>query len=117
MVDYPDLVTLGAFEINPLYGLIPKKQFSSESIPSKIRFNKNVTGYDKLFTFNSLGYRGKEFSVRKDRNTYRIVTFGGSTTMSIGSADLNTWSAKLGQMLQNFPHHKLKLECSNTLSY
>ena len=101
MANYVNLVTVGAFESDPLYGLIPKKQFDSESIPSKIRFSNNAAGIDKLFTFNGLGYRGKEFSVRKDRNTYRIITFGGSTTMSIGSSDLNTWSAKLGQMLQH----------------
>ena len=36
MVNYADLVTVGAFERDPLYGFIPKKQFSSESILSKI---------------------------------------------------------------------------------
>ena len=36
MANYVNLVTVGAFESDPLYGLIPKKQFSSESILSKI---------------------------------------------------------------------------------
>ena len=101
MANYADMVTVGAFERDQLYGLIQKKQFNSESIPSKIRFSNNVAGFDKLFTFNGLGYRGKEFSVSKDRNTYRIMTFGGSTTVLSNNSDLNTWSFKLGQMFQH----------------
>lgn len=36
---------------------------------------------------NSLGFRGREFTVSKPDNTYRIVTLGGSTTYSSGVDD------------------------------
>ncbi|MBI2891620.1 MAG: SGNH/GDSL hydrolase family protein [Nitrospirae bacterium] len=47
---------------------------------------------------NSLGFRGEEISIQKPAGTYRIVTFGGSTSHS------GNYPAKLGTLLKN---HKI----------
>lgn len=99
MVDYVDSVTVGAYKRDELYGLRPTPNFRSDQIPDKIRFNPNSSGYEKLFTFNSLGYRGKEFSIQKPVDVFRIVALGGSTTADVESSDNDTWSAILESKL------------------
>lgn len=101
MVDYPDVRSVGAFVPDPLYGLIPQKNFSFESLDWRLRDpNNGVKGFDKKVTFNSLGYRGKEFPIRKHPETLRMVIFGGSTTMDTGNDDRDTWPARLEAKLQ-----------------
>jgi hypothetical protein len=36
---------------------------------------------------NSLGFRGREFSIQKPKGTYRIIAIGESTTFSLGCSD------------------------------
>ena len=38
---------------------------------------------------NSLGFRGSDFEIIKDPNTYRIFMVGGSTTFGTGSTSDN----------------------------
>ncbi len=105
MVDYPDVLTLGFYEIHPRYGYVARKLFHSDrSISPKIRNNPQLaSSFGSLFTTNSWGYRGKEFSVKKNPDTYRIIALGGSTTMNMEVDDLDTWPAQLEQRLQNDP--------------
>lgn len=103
MIDYPDVVTVGLFQRDPLYGWIPARNFRSDrDIPEKIRRNDRVVGphFHRQITFNSLGYRGKEFSVRKDSGVYRIVVLGESTTLNLEVDDAQTWPERLGRRLE-----------------
>jgi hypothetical protein len=50
------------------------------------------------YTINSKGFRNKEFNTKKNTE-YRIISFGGSTTMGIESPDDRTYPAILEQIL------------------
>jgi len=55
----------------------------------------------ELYTLNSEGFRGSEFTKDKPDNTYRIITVGGSTTFGLGVTDEKTWPHILDEKLQN----------------
>lgn len=99
MVDYPDLLSVGYFELHPLYGMVPKKNFKSDDIEPKLR-QSGIGSFQARVTFNRWGYRGKDFSIEKEKGALRIVTFGGSTTMSLEVDDPDTWPAQLEAKLQ-----------------
>ncbi len=109
MVAYPDTHSLGIFKSDDIYGAVPAKGFSSDNLSADIRKHPNVQGFDKSFSFNSKGYRGREFLVQKEPHVFRIVAFGGSTTMSKMSDDDKTWCARLEKMLDEDSNFKFKL--------
>ncbi len=61
----------------------------------KLRSDKIVE-----YSINSKGFRGKEFNTKKDSD-YRIISFGGSTTMGMESPDHLTYPAQLEKMLKD----------------
>src|SRR3990167_6911934 len=53
-----------------------------------------------VIRINSLGFRGKEFSAVKDKNTYRIIILGGSTAFGKGASSNDvTIASYLGKIL------------------
>mgnify|MGYP002838449929 CR=1 FL=1 len=68
--------------------------------------NKKIMERSKLYSINSEGFRGQEFSKDKPDNTYRIITVGGSTTFSVGVSDENAWPRILEKKLQNLSENK-----------
>lgn len=111
MIDYPDVITVGLFQRDPLYGWIPTRNFRSDrDIPEKIRKNDRVIGphFHKQITFNSLGYRGGDFSVRKDPRVYRIVILGESTTLNLEVDDSESWPSRLERKLEHHAVFKLR---------
>ena len=46
--------------------------------------------HTSTININSLGFRGEEFNLIKNDNTYRIIIVGGSTTFGAGSTSDNT---------------------------
>ncbi len=50
---------------------------------------------------NSLGYRGPEFEIPKPKDTFRIVTMGGSTTYSTGTTADESYPAFLQSILRD----------------
>lgn len=52
-----------------------------------------------FYTVNSYGIRGKEFSMPKPSDTFRVVVFGGSTTIGVESPDDQTYPAVLEDLL------------------
>ncbi len=54
----------------------------------------------KEYTVNSYGIRGKEFSIPKPADVFRIVVFGGSSTFGAESADEETFPAVLEKTLR-----------------
>lgn len=81
---YPHL----AFYLKPGRDVEFTEKFPLLDKPSTIKFH-----------INSLGFRGREISVKKLPNTYRIFCLGGSTTFgNISSPD--TWPEKLEKMLK-----------------
>ena len=51
------------------------------------------------YSINSKGFRGKEFEDKK-KSSYRIISFGGSTTMGMESPDHLTYPAQLEKLLR-----------------
>ena len=105
MVDSVNLYSVGYFVSDPTYGYLPAKKFSSAMVPEEIRHSVygRANHMDTQFTTNSLGYRGKEFTAAKSPGTFRIVTFGGATTMGIEVDDTETWPAVLEVQLSQDP--------------
>lgn len=100
--DYPDVLSVGYFETHPRYGIVPKKNFSSESIPMKIRSEPTLkASFGSKYTTNSLGFRSPEVSVLKPQGTYRIVVIGESTSLNMELDDEDTWAALLQARLQS----------------
>ena len=65
-----------------------------------IYHHKLKDGRSIQYTINSKGFRGKEF--KNEKNTdYRIISFGGSTTMGMESPDDLTYPAQLEKMFEN----------------
>lgn len=77
---------------------IPNAYFNYTFRPNtKIGYNIKKPQYINI---NSLGFRGKEFSVSKKDN-YRIFCLGGSSTIGYAeSDDEHTWPAQLEKLLQ-----------------
>ena len=57
------------------------------------RYKNQYTSYE----INSLGFRNKEFSLKKDK--IRIIAFGGSTTIGLESPDNKTYPYQLEELL------------------
>lgn len=52
-------------------------------------------------TSNNQGYRGKDFSIQKDSNEYRILVLGDSYTWGWGVEDNKTYPFQLNNLLKN----------------
>jgi lysophospholipase L1-like esterase len=100
MVDYPDVLSVGYFKRDSVYGMVPKESFSSKNIDQRLKQSSNVGNFDKAVTFNRWGYRGKDFAIEKPKGTLRIVAFGESTTLGLENDDPDTWPAQLEMMLE-----------------
>ena len=59
------------------------------------RYKNQFTSYE----VNSLGFRNKEFNLKKDKNKIRIITLGGSTTIGLESPDNKTYPYQLEELL------------------
>ena len=100
IADYPDAIAVGYFEPHPRYGTVPKKSFSSKSVPAKIRRDPALKiFFGSTYTTNSLGFRGPEVSIPKPPGTYRIVVIGESTSLNMEMDDGETWPAQLEKRL------------------
>jgi len=76
------------------------------SIESQLEefFEKTVLNIptDKMNTeFNSQGFRGPEFEIKKPNDIYRIIAVGGSTTFGSGVEENFTWPAILQKSLND----------------
>lgn len=101
MVETPNIFTVGVYVVDPVYGKVPQKNFKFEDLDPRLRNPANgVQGFDKKVSFNSLGYRGKEFSAAKPPQTYRIVVLGDAATLGLECDDPDTWPARLEERLQ-----------------
>lgn len=67
---------------------------------NKMRPGKYTTKLGVEYEVNSLGFRGNEFDpIQKSK--YRIICFGGSSTIGLESTDVNTYPALLETELKN----------------
>jgi len=105
IVEMADLKGHQAFVADPLYGSRPIRNFDTTVIDPKVRRSAKPLAFwlEKDVHFNSLGYRGKEFTVPKDHGIYRIVMLGGSTVQNLEVDDGDTWSARLEDKLNHDP--------------
>lgn len=63
---------------------------------------------DGFVTMNSKGFRGRETDIPKPAGRFRIVIIGDSLTLGWGVGDVETFSARLEQLLQKkFPERNL----------
>jgi len=70
---------------------------------SGIRHNTPGVRYGK-WEINSLGFRGKEFDLKKKEGQVRIVCLGGSETFGVFERKDREWPSQLGARLRNqFP--------------
>lgn len=60
---------------------------------------KTISGHE--YRHNSYGFRGNEFSSKKDKNVYRIVCLGGSSTYGNQLSNYETWPAQLERLLNS----------------
>lgn len=70
---------------------------SNKVVPGKYKI-KLDDGKINEYTINSKGFRNKEFKVIKN-SKYRIISFGGSSTMGLESPDSLTYPAQLEKKL------------------
>lgn len=66
----------------------------------KMRPGKYYTKEGVAYTVNSLGFRGKEFDP-VNKSKYRIICFGGSSTLGLESPEDSTYPAILERLLIN----------------
>jgi hypothetical protein len=66
---------------------------------NKMRHGKYITKSGIDYVVNTLGFRGKEFEPFT-KSGYRIICFGGSSTLGLESSEKDTYPAQLGQMLK-----------------
>jgi lysophospholipase L1-like esterase len=69
-------------------------------VKKKMRPGKYVTDKGIRYTVNSLGFRGKEFDPF-NKTKYRIICFGGSSTLGLGSPEDKTYPAVLEKLLND----------------
>ena len=85
---------------------------SEQSIISHpyLLYVNNPNYFDSVLQHNSSGYRSPEFKIRKDSNTIRILTLGGSTTYGYLNRNPNTtWPAILQRKLQRNTNKKVEV--------
>ena len=72
---------------------------TNKVVPGKYKIKLND---DKIneYTINSKGFRDKEFTIKK-KSDYRIISFGGSTTMGLESPDNFTYPDLLEKKFKN----------------
>ena len=80
---------------------------TNKVVPGKYKIKLND---DKIneYTINSKGFRDKEFTIKK-KSDYRIISFGGSTTMGLESPDNFTYP----DLLEKFKNNNLNVEVLN----
>jgi lysophospholipase L1-like esterase len=71
---------------------------------------KTIAGHE--YQHNSYGFRGNEFSPKKDKDVYRIVCLGGSSTYGNQLSNYETWPAQLERLL-NSQQQGMHLEVIN----
>ena len=108
LMDYPDVMAVGYFQVDPRYGCVAKKDFRSETmIPEKVRRDPALRRfYGARFTTNHWGYRSPEFAIPKPDGCFRILVLGDSASMNLELNDEETWPARLQAQLQDDPHFR-----------
>lgn len=81
----------------PKTSVIYKVPFAPDEKSMKPGVYPSVYGFD--FRVNSLGFRGKEVDLDADPVPFRILCYGGSTTVGLESPDGQTWPEFLEQKL------------------
>lgn len=66
-----------------------------------------------IYSFNSKGLRGKEFSARKNKDIFRIICIGNSNTFGWWVDDQDTYPQQLEDILNTTTNHKKKFEVIN----
>lgn len=79
----------------------------SRRLPARLRPNSQFTLFQSRISINSLGFRGKEFTVAKPPGVYRIIAFGESTTFGI---TLNPGDRPWPEVLEQLIHERLSPE-------
>jgi hypothetical protein len=78
---------------------------------ARLRFRNPDSGAEVEISTNSFGLRGKEPSIPKPADVYRIVCLGDETVLGPDVAESETVSARLQEFLQ--PHTSRKVEVVN----
>jgi lysophospholipase L1-like esterase len=73
--------------------------FSRFIFPEK-KQRTEAAGRIASYVINSKGYRGKEFSIKKNKGTIRIIIYGGSATFDIYEPEGKDWPHRIEQMLK-----------------
>jgi len=107
---YRNSIWLYSLVDHNLYGYSFRKNFASKCYEGflfdNFLFPNNIPRLTKLndnkelrvnFNVNSLGFRGNDFSIKKNKNTIRIFCSGGSTTAGDSCNDNGTWPFFLEQ--------------------
>ncbi|HDH96518.1 MAG TPA: hypothetical protein ENF73_02170 [Proteobacteria bacterium] len=100
---YYQMVDLDVFQPDPRFALFYRLKPNSKGRYDGI--------YDKhLVTVNSLGFRGREYSVEKPEGVFRIICLGGSNVYGFLVDDSQTWPAQLEAELNfNLPQRKFEV--------
>lgn len=69
-----------------------------------LKYNPHYSGEGQI---NSLGFRNKEFNIKKKKGMYRIVALGSSTTFGQGAADGFTYPEFLEKKLNLYASGKI----------
>ncbi len=73
-------------------------------------YTNNPNHFDSIKQHNSLGYRSPEFNLKKDSNTVRVLTLGGSTTYGyLNKNPHKTWPSILQRKLQKITSKKVEV--------
>jgi len=78
--------------------------------PSPYTLFQLTSNYKGNYRTNSLGYRGDEFTLVKDKDYLRILTLGGSTTYGATVDDINeTWPLQVQKLLNNYGYRNIQV--------
>jgi len=83
------------------------------SVPSHRNLIFKKTWEQKYANLNSLGYRDHEFNINKDKNVFRILTFGDSMTWGVGVKDIDNLYTELLEKKLNSKSNNLEYEVIN----
>lgn len=111
---YIPLILLIMFELGGrlVVGLSVNKLNLYEDHPYLITVPKANTKFEKI-SINSMGYRGKEFTLAKGENVCRIVCLGGSATFCGNVFDEETWCQQLEDILNEKARKNPRVEVVN----
>jgi hypothetical protein len=96
----------GRVVIHSQYG-VEGKSYGLWRYDSETGAQHNENAYNKFTTTNDFGFRNVEDVLEpKEKESFRILTYGGSTTFCYNLSDEEAWPARLEQQLRKFRHPK-----------